>query len=295
MKYSSVCLESIGFLVPEQVVSSAELERRLQPTYERLRLPEGRLELMSGIRERRFWPDGTRIAQLSSRSCELALQAADWDPELVGALIHGSVCRDFLEPATATPVHHAVGLPPECLVYDTSNACLGLLNGVVQAANMIELGQIRSALVVGSESGRSLVEGTIATINRDPTLTRQQTKTAFASLTIGSASCALLLAHRSLSKTGNRLRGGAARAHTQFHDLCRSDVDQAGAGMQPLMDTDSERLMAEGIRTGQATFDEFLRELGWQRDDLARTFCHQVGSAHRKLMLESLQLSPDHD
>ncbi len=295
MKYSSVCVESLGYLIPEEVVTSAEIEQRLQPTYRRLRLPEGRLELMSGIRERRFWPVGTRIAELSSRSCQLALQAADWDPSRVGALIHGSVCRDFLEPATATPVHHALGLPPECLVYDTSNACLGLLNGMVQAANMIELGQIQSALVVGSESGRSLVEGTIAAINGNPSLTRHQTKTAFASLTIGSASCAILLTHASLSKSGNRLCGGAARAHTQFHDLCRSDVDQAGAAMQPLMDTDSEQLMAEGIRTGQATFGAFLGELNWERNEIDRTFCHQVGSAHHKLMLQSLQLDPAND
>ena len=36
----------------------------------------------------------------------------------IGALVHGSVCRDYLEPATACGVHHALGLPAECLVYD---------------------------------------------------------------------------------------------------------------------------------------------------------------------------------
>ena len=49
----------------------------------------------------------------------------------------------------------------ECMVYDVSNACLGLMNGIVQVANMIELGQIRAGLVVGTENGRPLVENTI--------------------------------------------------------------------------------------------------------------------------------------
>ena len=52
-----------------------------------------------------------------------------------------------------------------CLVYDVSNACLGMLNGMVQVANLIELGQIRAGLVVGTEDSRSLVESTIDALN----------------------------------------------------------------------------------------------------------------------------------
>jgi 3-oxoacyl-[acyl-carrier-protein] synthase-3 len=65
--------------------------------------------------------------------------------------------------------------------------------------------------------------------------------------------------------------------------------------MQPLMDTDSERLMQEGIATGVATFQDFLAEAAWSREDLHRTFQHQVGATHRKLMLEALGLDPDRD
>ena len=56
MKYQNVCLEAVGYTLPDEIVTSDELERRLEPLYTRLRLPEGRLELMTGIRERRFWP-----------------------------------------------------------------------------------------------------------------------------------------------------------------------------------------------------------------------------------------------
>jgi 3-oxoacyl-[acyl-carrier-protein] synthase-3 len=61
------------------------------------------------------------------------------------------------------------------------------------------------------------------------------------------------------------------------------------------MTTDSERLMAEGIATGAATFGDFLAEMGWTRQDIDRTFCHQVGTTHRKLMLESLGLPLEND
>jgi 3-oxoacyl-[acyl-carrier-protein] synthase-3 len=295
-RYQNVCLKAFGYVLPHEIVSSDEIERRLAPVYERLRLPPGRLELMTGIRERRFWPPGTLPSEKSIESGRRAIERAGIDRRLVSALVHGSVCRDHLEPATAARVHHGLQLPRNCLIYDVSNACLGMLNGIVQVANMIELGQIRAGLVVGSEGGRQLVETTINVLNQDVSLTRDDVKRAVASLTIGSASCAVLLAHREVSRGQHCLLGGVARASTGFHHLCKSGADEAVAGgMQPLMDTDSERLMHEGIAVGAESFDQFLTALGWRTDEINQTFCHQVGVAHRRLMIERLGLNADRD
>lgn len=296
LRYQKVCLEALGYTLPNEIVTSAEIESRLAPLYRRLRLPEGRLELMTGIRERRFWPIGALPSDKSVASCERAIQAAGIDRSQIGALVHGSVCRDFLEPATACGVHHRLSLPADCMIYDVSNACLGMLNGILQVANLIELGAIRAGLVVGSEGSRQLVETTIGQLNRDTTLTRDSVKPAMASLTIGSASVAALLVDQRDSRTGNRLLAATTRANTAFHDLCQSGRDEAVANeMRPLMRTDAERLMLEGVATGAATFAAFLRESLWSRDSIQRTICHQVGLAHRKLMLKELGLSAERD
>lgn len=293
MRYNNVCLEAFGYTLPDEIVTSQEIERRLEPLYRRLRLPEGRLELMTGIRERRFWAPGTLPSRPSVASANKAIAAAGIDRAEIGALIHASVCRDYLEPATACDVHRQLELPGECVIFDLSNACLGMLNGMTQLANMIELGQIRAGVVVSTESARPLVETTIDRLNRDTSLTREQIKRAVASLTIGSASVAAVLVDRELSATGNRLLAGYARAKTQHSDLCRSGRDEAVAGdMHPLMDTDSERLMHEGIRAASESFGGFLAEVEWTADQIDKTFCHQVGVAHRKLMFEALGLSP---
>jgi 3-oxoacyl-[acyl-carrier-protein] synthase-3 len=296
MRFQNVCLEAVGYTLPDEVISSEQIEERLAPVYQRLRLPEGRLELMTGIRERRFFPKGTLPSTMSAQSAQRALQSAGIAPYQIGCLIHGSVCRDFLEPATACRVHHLLGLSADCLIYDVSNACLGLLNGMLQIANMIELGQIRAGLVVGTESSRSLVETTIDHLNANESLTREQMKRAVASLTIGSGSAAVVLAHRSISRTGNRLVAAASRASTGFHRLCHSDRDDSvGGGMHPLMDTDSEQLMHAGIQVGAEAFGRFIAELGWSPEEIDKTFTHQVGVAHRKLMLEKLGLLPNAD
>ena len=291
MQYQNVCLEAFAYTLPEEVVSSAQIEARLEPLYSRLRLPEGRLELMSGIRARRFWAPGTLPSDKSVETAQKALRIARVEKAEIGALIHGSVCRDFLEPATACGVHHRLGLPRDCLIYDVSNACLGILNGMVQVANMIELGQIRAGLVVGTESSRSLVETTIERLNRDTSFTRRSVKLAVASLTIGSGSAAAVLVDRELSRTGNRLLGGVARAETDGCHLCQSGRDESGGdGMRPLMSTDSETLMREGIQAAQQAFSEFLDTVGWHAPQIQKTFCHQVGRAHHKLLFEALGL-----
>jgi 3-oxoacyl-[acyl-carrier-protein] synthase-3 len=292
-RYQNVCVETFAYSLPEEIVTSEEIERRLAPLYTRLRLPEGRLELMTGIRQRRFWPPGTPPSEKSVETAEKAIRAAGLDKRHVGALVHGSVCRDFLEPATACGVHHRLGLPADCLVCDVSNACLGLLNGMLQVANMIELGQIRAGVVVGTESGRALVETTIAQLNADTSLSRSDVKASFASLTIGAGSAAAVLVHRELSRTGNRLPGGAVRARTEQCHLCQGGQNQSPEqATGPLMATDAETLMREGVSAAKETFDEFLSGLGWQKDDIKRTFCHQVGRAHQKLLFDALGLDP---
>jgi len=286
MYFRRVCLESFGYTLPEEVVTTAELERRLAPLYERLRLPEGRLELMTGIRERRFFPPRTRPSTISIQSAQRAILASGIDPRWLGALVHGSVCRDYLEPATACRVHHGLGLPRDAVIFDLSNACLGLLNGMLQVANMIELGQIRAGLVVGTECGRELVENTIHLLNTDTSLTRESVKDYIASLTIGSASAAVMLCDEELSRTGNRLTTAIAHCDTSQHELCHS------RGLETIMRTESEELMRRGVEAGAGTFARFLAATGWEPENIDHTFCHQVGVAHRRLMFETLGLDP---
>ncbi|MEM1305017.1 MAG: 3-oxoacyl-[acyl-carrier-protein] synthase III C-terminal domain-containing protein, partial [Planctomycetota bacterium] len=163
-----------------------------------------------------------------------------------------------------------------------------LMNGAVQIANMIELGQIRAGVVVGAELGRPLVENTIARLNADETVTRASVKRWVASLTIGSAAAAMVLCDASVSRTGNRLIAAAAHCGTAAHDLCQSE------GLAEVMQTDSEALLEAGLAAGEATYRRFREATGW-KEGPAKTFCHQVGAAHRRGMLARLGLSEEND
>jgi 3-oxoacyl-[acyl-carrier-protein] synthase-3 len=160
---------------------------------------------------------------------------------------------------------------------------------MLMVANMIELGQIRAGLIVGTEDGRSLVETTVDRLNTDASIDRRGIKQYVASLTIGSGSVAVLLCDQSLTRNRRRLLGAAALANTAEHGLCQSE------GLETFMRTDSEQLMLAGVATGAKTFELFLDELECRREDVDKTICHQVGVAHRKMLFETLGLSESID
>jgi len=295
MKFENVFIAGLGYTLPPKVVTTAEIEKQLEPVYKRLRLPEGRLELMTGILERRFWPSEMLPSEQSIVSGQRAIHAAEVNKDDIGLLVHCSVCRDQMEPATACRIHQALGLPADCMVYDTSNACLGMVNGMLQAASLIELGQIKAALVVGTENGAGLVENTINYLNQTESINRKNIKNIVASLTIGSASAGIVMVHKDLAKNQTRLHSVVARAETQHYQLCQGDHDPNDSMNRPLMNTDSEALMHNGVKVGKLTFEKLLAETGWSQANVDRSICHQVGKAHRALMLEALGLDPTND
>jgi len=297
MQYKKVCVESFGYELPENIVTSLTLEERLAPIYDKFNLSYGRLEMLTGIRERRFWDDDTTPSQDSIKAAEKALSKSGVNKEDIGCLLHTSVSRDFLEPATATVVHDSLDLPPTATIFDISNACLGFINGMVTLANMIELGQIKAGIVVGCESSKRIIDTTINRLLKDPDITRDKLKLAFATLTLGSGAVAVVLTHSSLSQDGHRLLGGVTRTSSQHNDLCRIEADASFLDLDELPDmrTDYEGVLKNGLALAPATWEATKQELGWNNSDVDRFFTHQVSAVHSKLLFKTLGLDNTKD
>jgi len=292
MRYKNVHIESLGYEIPGTVVTSLSLEERVAPIYEKLNLSYGRFEMMTGIRERRFWDDDTTPSQASTRAAEKAIAKSGIAIGDIECLLHTSVCRDFLEPATAFLVHNSLGLPATALVFDISNACLGFTNGMVTLANMIELGQVKAGIVVGAEGGKRCIDSTIEEVLNDPDITRDKLKVSFASLTLGSGAVAAVLTHSSLSKSDHKLLGGVVRTASQHNDLCRVEADTYfyDPNSYPFMNTDYAGILKNGQVLARETWKAFKRELGWTELDVDKVFCHQVSTVHQQLLFRTLGL-----
>ena len=285
MKFEHVNLLSFGKVVPPVVVTSAELEERLRPLYERLRLPEGRLEMMTGIRERCFWTPGTLPSEVAAQAGRVALAKAGISPRELDAVVFCGVSHDFAEPATSTAVVNRLGLGQDILNFDLSNACLGIASGIQVLASLIEQGAIRFALAVTGENGGPLVENTIRRLLNDPTVTRQSIKGEFASLTIGSAACAVVLARREdASASGHRLCCAVNASDCSNNSLCQGAVSDGAMtdASAPTMQTDSHELMVQGIQVASRMWKRLKAEAEWSDGRLPDLICgHQVGRIHR--------------
>jgi 3-oxoacyl-[acyl-carrier-protein] synthase-3 len=316
MRYSRVYLESIGYELAPVVVSTEELEARLEPLYQTLRLPKGQLEALTGISERRWWPKDYPVSQGATVAALKALAASNVKASEIDVLIYAGVCREQLEPATACHVAAQLGVSPDATVYDVSNACLGVLNGIVEIANRIELGQAKAGLVVSCETAREINEVVIDQMIQSKSM--DVFKQAVATLTGGSGAVAVLVVDEELSTAKRRqLLGGATKNAPQFHNLCRwgwesvaprldriLETQAAGLvkaalakGMRhvvtPFMATDAGSVLKYGVDLGTKTWQAFLSKLGWRVDHLDKVICHQVGTLHRDTILRSLGI-PSH-
>ena len=80
-------------------------------------------------------------------------------------------------------------------------------------------------------------------------------------------------------------------ADTAAHELCAGGVDHAQSNDgRPQMSTDSEALLHAGVNLAERTWPQLLNRLGWTSADVHKVFTHQVGKAHRKLLLDRLGL-----
>lgn len=284
MRFENVSVCSVAHIDASDRVTSADLEAELAQPMERLGIPGGILEGLTGIRARRMWDVSFQPSDAATAAAELAIEGAGVDRARLGILINTSVCRDYIEPSTACLVHRNLGLGSGCMNFDLGNACLGFLNGMEIVGNMIERGQIDYGLVVDGENSRFVVEETIRRLQR-PDIDEATFRANFATLTLGSGGAAMVLGRTELVEGGHSFTGGVTVAATEHNHLCRGQVDG--------METRTKELLVEGIRLAKRTWDAAKLELGWTHGCLDEYVLHQVSKAHTEKLARALELEPD--
>ena len=297
MRYTRVYMDAIGYELAPVVVTSLELEARLKGVYDALHLSEGQLEALTGISERRWWDPGYPLSRGAIAAAEHALSASNVEPRDLDVLIYAGVCRELFEPATACKVAAAIGVSDGAAVHDVSNACLGMLTGMVDVANRIELGQIRAGMVVSCETAREINDIMIDKMLASRTM--ENFKYSLATLTGGSGAAAVLLTDGSFStQKRRRLLGGVTQTAPQFNMLCRWGLETLNTlplahYVSQFTSTDAAAVLKHGVELGQRTWLNFLRKLGWVGDQIDKVICHQVGSGHRDTILKALGIAAE--
>ncbi len=302
MKYSKVFINAIGYELAPHVVTTEEIEEKLKPFYQAAGFVPGQLVTLTGIMERRYWDVDHTLAKGSAKAGQKAIDMASISPDDIDALVFCGVGRDGFEPATACAVADDLKISSSAHVYDVSNACLGVITGMVQVANEIELGNIRAGLVVSCETARQIVESTIDEINEAKSIDFY--KKTIATMTGGSGAAAVLLTDGSFNSTASgdrsnlhRIDGGVVKHANRYHKLCRWTFEENGmpTNSKICMRTDARAVLEHGLALAGETFISLRQELEIPDDKPDKIICHQVGSTHQKMFLKAINMDGKKD
>ncbi|MFO7691236.1 MAG: 3-oxoacyl-ACP synthase III [Cryobacterium sp.] len=275
-RHLNVALLSVASTIAPRVTTSEEIDRKLQPVLSRLRLPKRLLQRVAGVQERRNWGDGQTFDDAAVSAGQRALSQAGIEPGQVGLLINTSVTRKHLEPSVAVRIHHGLGLPSSATNFDIANACLGFVNGMTLAAQLIDSGQIKYAVVIDGEDADEIQTNTIQRLGREG-INRTDFMSEFASLTLGSGAAAAVLGRADEHPEGHRMLGGVTRAATQFNGLCVGSVDG--------MFTDARALLKGGMELVVSAWTEARQDWNWSQMD--RYIVHQVSDVHTNALIKA--------
>jgi len=193
------------------------------------------------------------------------------------------VTRRNLEPSVAVKIHHGLGLPSSAVNFDLANACLGFVNGMTLAANMIDSGQIKYALIVAGEDAQPTQETTFRRLNA-PDSTREDYLREFATLTLGCGAAAAVVGPADAHPAAHRILGGVSRAGTEHHELCVGGPDG--------MFTDTKGLLDGGLDLVVTAWHEAQTD-GWNWSSMDRYVTHQVSNSYTNAIIKAVNLARD--
>ncbi|EID10531.1 3-oxoacyl-[acyl-carrier-protein] synthase III [Mycobacterium xenopi RIVM700367] len=225
---------------------------------------------LTGIDERRISvgeDDSYSLATLAALDC---LDKAQQDPASIDVVINCSITKfrggltQWVEPPMSIAVSRALGVD-QAMTFDISNACAGMLTGVVVLNNWIRQGRVKRGLVVSGEYISQL--GCNAAKHIRSIMSKE-----LASLTLGDAGAALLLERGQPGSAGIQIAGFTTVA--SYSRLCLAYPKGRDPGAR--MFTDSRAIQRAAMSNAPLLLHEVLDAAGISIHDIDHVITHQT-------------------
>lgn len=133
-----------GHYLPPKVLTNDDLSKMVDTNDEWI-------STRTGIKTRHI-SEGESTAQMSVKAAGKALEKAGLTAADLDLIIIGTLTPDNTTPSAAAKVAGLLGVKSGTPAFDVSAACSGFVYALTMADNMIRLGQVRTALVIGAET-----------------------------------------------------------------------------------------------------------------------------------------------
>ncbi len=141
-----------GHYAPKKVLTNDDLAKIVDTNDEWI-------TTRTGIKARAVVEDELN-SDIAAKAAEMAMKTAGVSPKEIDLIILATVTPDNTTPATAIKLGAMLGVNPGVPAFDMSAACSGFVYALTMADNMIRLGQVKTALVIGSETLSKITDWT---------------------------------------------------------------------------------------------------------------------------------------
>ncbi|HKA93415.1 MAG TPA: beta-ketoacyl-ACP synthase III [Acidimicrobiia bacterium] len=143
------CLHGWGTAVPEQLLTNADLERRVDTS-------DAWIVERTGIRERHIAADSDTTASLAIDAGTTAIKHAGIPPDAVDLLIVATATPEQPIPHTGAFVGEALGL--RCGSFDLGAGCAGFVYMLVVGSSLLTTGDLDHVLIIGAETLSRIID-----------------------------------------------------------------------------------------------------------------------------------------
>jgi 3-oxoacyl-[acyl-carrier-protein] synthase-3 len=279
MNKPSSMISAIARYAPSEIISNAEIERRVNNEQEIL--CPGSIERLFGVKERRFAADNEQVSDLAVAAANKIL--ANMDGKTIDCLLFASACSDLIEPATANIIQSKLGL--SCFAFDVKNACNSFVTAFHIANSFIVSNQYKRILIVNGEKLSQAIKFQLED--------KEELCKRLAAYSLGDAGVAALIEP---ATNGSGLLSQRFLTCGKYWNLC---TIPGGGSMFP---HDSSKNYFEGKTTEMRHVflenrgriaQECLDETGWSLGDIDYFFMHHVSKNTYETVATTLDIPPN--
>lgn len=146
-----------GSYMPAQIRTNADLEKMVDTSDEWI-------VTRSGMKERRIAAADETVATMGFEAAKKCLEQVNLDPQEIDLIVVGTTSNSHAYPSAACQIQGLLGIE-DAISFDVAAACTGFVYALSIADQFIRTGQVKKALVVGSDlNSRKLDETDRSTV-----------------------------------------------------------------------------------------------------------------------------------
>lgn len=154
MSQMKIKVVTTGKYIPQNKVSNHDFEKMIDTNDEWI-------TTRTGIKNRHFAAENENVVDLAYHAAVDAIQKSNYDINKIDLIVVATITNQVRTPSVANLVQAKLGLNhKQVMTFDINAACSGFVYGLEIVSSLLQSGNFKSALLIGSEHMSSIIDFT---------------------------------------------------------------------------------------------------------------------------------------